>query len=292
MSDLTYAVEKLQLIVESLATRLDKRSTLADAWVPLQALEELDLTESTVDSVLKLIQSIGLEHHRYPVPIPSPLCVADLPETRLQQVAEFAVSALVDVATESGAAGSSGVQRNAIVSPANARRLRYRHLGWEGHGDSPEYLMYLQKAFPQYPEDVLRQWFQRHGQQGMELFAEHLDLERLSFRRESWRLEQLSAVTSRKADWLEVGPGSFGGSWLAEPEEARRRNWLVDQMARTGTWPTAPIVLEDGAMALGAPNARAGQPLLLEGHRRMAMLLNFAWQGKAAEQHDVWVARS
>lgn len=290
MSRLRYALEKLSQVVSSLASGADKRSTLAEAGTPLDALTDLPLTDDSLEPVLTLIQSLGLVHRIYAVPVRLPVPVAALPDSRLRQIAEFAVTALVEIATQLGAAGPREILQGAIVAPTVARRLRYRHLGWEGHRDSGEYLAFLQRAFPTYPLDVLQQWFQRHGSQAMELHGQHVDLERLSFRQELWSTDQVAALSSRKLDWLEAGPNTFGGAWLYKPEAQRQRNWLVSEMAQSGTWPVAPIVLEDGALASNAPNAVPERPYLLEGHRRTALLLNLAASGKASERHPVWVA--
>jgi hypothetical protein len=286
--DLSYPVEKLTYVVSRLAAGADRRRLFEEAWVHLGELQSFPLTEDTVDSVLTLLQALGMEHEEHPVPVDLPVRPDELPDTRLEQIAEFAVSALVDVSTALGEARTG--RRHAAVAPQRVRHLRYRHLAWDAHQDSAEYLEVLQRAFPAYPQDVLQQWFQRHGTSGMEHHAEYVDLERLTFRQEAWTAATLGTLTSRKLDWLDVGPGSTGAGWLANAAARPGRNWLVDDMARAGTWPVSPIVLEDGAMAAGAPNAVSGRPYLLEGHRRTAVLLNLAAQGKAAEVHPVWVA--
>jgi len=290
MSSLSYAAEKLYLVVSSLVTSEDRKKTLENSLVPLSALINLPLSESCVESVLNVLQSVGLEHQDYPVPIPSPASLGELPASRIGQIAKHAVVAFGDV---SEALGAEGATRKAlpVADPAQYRWLRYCHLAWEDHEKSADYLGFLQKALPAYPPEVLQQWFVRHGGSGISLHAKHLDLERLHFEREEWHLERLHATSCADMSWKDVGPNSHGGSWLTEITEKAGKNWLASAMAAAGTWPVPPIVFADGGLLAGARNAVAGQAYLLEGHRRTAFLMNLADRGQAKLVHAVWAAQ-
>lgn len=289
MSSLSYAVEKLGLVVSSLVASTDKRRTLVDMRLSLMALDDVPLPDSCVESVVTALQAVGLRHRAYPVPIGMPIGVEQLPDSRLSQVAQCMASAFGDVSEAFGAERAGKVSLPA--QPARYAWLRYRHLAWEGHENSADYLSFLKQAFPAYPDEVLQQWFARHGNSGMVLHAAYLDLERLRFELEEWPAERLPGLGCADPSWKAVGHDTHGGSWLRGVAEKGEKNWLASTMSEAGTWPTPPIVFADGGLLAGAPNAVGGQGYLLEGHRRLSFLMNLADLGRASSKHSVWVAR-
>jgi len=289
MSSIDYANEKLSQLAADLVAEPDHRKTLCAARMTLtiSLTMSMPLPERCVGSVLTFLQSCGLEHEDFSVPIPSPLALEELPDSRVRQIAGQALSACLDV-REAFVEQRLG-QSSQVATGANYRWLRYAHLAWPKHEHSADYLAFLRAALPNFPEDVLAQWIARHPDVLRHGNAQPFDLARLCFTRETWASERLDGICAHNSSYVMVGDGSTGDGYLREHREYPH-DWLASRVVVAGTWPVPPIVLRDGGHAPEAlDHAVEGLPYLLEGHRRAALVLNLIGQGKAAANHDVWV---
>lgn len=148
-----------------------------------------------------------------------------------------------------------------------------------------EYLVRLRSRLPHFPDEVLADWFVRHGSFALILFG-WLDYRLFRFSREEWQTAKILdlVVSSNERDM---------DYWTRELREFPevQQNSLGAFMINTGTWPSPPLVL-DNTHGLRRPS---GQSLsryhLLEGHHRLAFLRGLAtdhrWQ--VAPSHEVWL---
>ncbi len=150
-----------------------------------------------------------------------------------------------------------------------------------------DYLRRVRPLLPAFPDEVLVEWFLRHGVHAHEYAW--LGYRGFSFAREVW-------VTRRILEHVKSWPeeddplDGYAESFLAE--ESIRSGWLGSYMTREGTWPTPPVVLDNRVGFQTPSGTRLGQPFnLLEGHRRAGYLRALARSSKSAvqEQHALWI---
>lgn len=150
-----------------------------------------------------------------------------------------------------------------------------------------DYLARVQPLLPAFPEEVLMQWFHHHGVHGHEY--DWLGYRSLTFQREIWCTERiLSEVRSWPGnDWV----AGYCETMLSDP--VIQNGWLGKTMIDAGSWPIAPIILNNTHSFQNSGGSRLGEPYhLLEGHRRMGMFraLNHSDEWDVQTSHPVWVA--
>src|SRR6185369_9378578 len=113
----------------------------------------------------------------------------------------------------------------------------------------------------------------------------HLDLNRMRFEKKIWSNEELWRVEPRDKSFKAVGDGSFGAHHL----RTLTNNWLVKNMVTNRTWPVPIIVLKHAGLVDDRGDALPKPVVLVEGHRRFSYWANLVKQGKALNQHPVWL---
>lgn len=165
----------------------------------------------------------------------------------------------------------------------------YRYAPRSGEG-AEEYAARVGALLPNFPADVLIQWFHRHPN-AIHRFS-RLGLERLEFSEERWFGSEIP-----KAEAFE-NPGDYAMLQKGARHGGYKNEWLLEQMRVCGTWPCPPIFLANpkGGEVYSLPygdhtgrdSVRCRQPWhLLEGHHRLAYLPLVTTGGI----HRVWVAR-
>ena len=289
-ADLEHFASLLCRSVDGLSADSDITSELESARIWLMDFDHRELPVDCVERTVKLKLSLGLSLDGETVPVPSPWDIRELPVRRREELAKMFVWLLRDVAFEAGKA-AVGKPSPVFGRQRLGRVLLYSHLGWDGYGQDAGYHRFLEQAFPDYPTEVIGQWLARNGSGAFSLFGDYLPYERLTFRQEVWRNSRITTIRAHDASFREVGADSYGAFHLAGAARSGDQHWLPREMVRLRGWPTPIIVLDDGRQMPRAQEAVAGQPYLLEGHRRLALYLNMMNQGIAADEQAVWVAR-
>jgi hypothetical protein len=138
---------------------------------------------------------------------------------------------------------------------------------------------------PHFPEELLVEWLYRHHNC---LYNYAFLFESLRFERQSWKLEEIpgcEAFSDQK--FCETFSRSF---------DVRARDpfdWLARYMNQKGTWNTPVVLLENVQGDIVAPAwVTLRRPYhLMEGHRRLSFLIALRNQGRALDEHTVWLAR-
>lgn len=244
-------------------------------------------------------QAQALVAHRafnhWPHPHPYGVAVgllAVLPDVRKRELARKVV-VLYDAVCRLAGAEEAG----APVSPPPATPVELRSddlwefLYWGTSTQSPAaeqaaYVEYAQHYLPNFPGEVLLEWLGRHGYDQMKRWA-HLNLKKLEFERVEWTRDQVAALQAMPGSegYMTVAKGSQGASALE-----RQADWVGQQVATTGTWPHPIVVFESTAAHKGPQGAVPKGFILVEGHRRVAALLN-APEPRLKPNHVAWVAR-
>jgi len=138
---------------------------------------------------------------------------------------------------------------------------------------------------PHWPDEVLVEWLHRHNREAHKYAF--LRFEALTLRKETWPLH---AIPGREA----FDNPKFCDDFSNIEDRARKSlpDWLAQYMLGKGTWNTPIVLLENLQGGIHFPD---GTPLrspyhLLEGHRRLSFLNGLRVLGRAAPDHDVWLA--
>lgn len=288
MDSSAYVLTKLTEAAHDLVACDDIARPLENAAAAIRFHRYTDLPQGPMESVIRLRLALGLKVPELEVSVPSPWPVSQLPRQRKIELGQQVISAVRDLAA--AVEWKRLMKSEAVPFDVSRldRSLAYSHLGWEGYGDCEPYLRFLQAAFPAFPEQVLAQWFQRHGRHGINNFCDFIRYERLRFETHTWSTEHIvEGTTASDTSYKDSSPESDGR--LEVQRQAQYGDWLSTRMLEEGTWPVAPIFLADGGMAPRVTNAASGMPHLLEGHRRYSYLHQLRKLNTAQELHTVWV---
>lgn len=153
--------------------------------------------------------------------------------------------------------------------------------------DRAEYLSRIQPLLPNFPKEVIVQWFYDHNQQVEEY--EWLDYPSLAFSQESWKTEQVPVKDFGNVDAARTYMYHFFAKGLRTSRTLR----LALYFEKFGTWPVPPVFLENQDGNLQFPHRLpCGTPYhLIEGHNRMALFLGYKQRIKLADSHAVYVVR-
>ncbi len=150
---------------------------------------------------------------------------------------------------------------------------------------SDAYRARLRARLPRYPDEVLSQWHLQHG--NVDQLWGWLEFETLDFAMQAWTLAKV-------AEQVRTLNEEATSSWAKDFNEGgiTAASKLGIYMARVGTWPVPPIVL-DNSSGLVLPKRNVALPrwCLLEGHHRLAYLRVLKSRNRALDEHRVWVAR-
>lgn len=218
--------------------------------------------------------------------------VTALPDARKRTLAAKVVALYETVCKLVGAE-----EAGAPITPAPSDLVELRSddlwefLYWGTSTQSPPnergaYIAYAQHYLPNFPAEVLLDWLGRHGYEQMRRWA-HLDLTTLQFERVEWPRDQVAQLKAMPGSegYLRVAKGSGGATSLE-----RQGDWVGQQVAATGTWPHPIVVYECSAAHQGPQGTVPKGFVLIEGHRRVAALLN-AQKKVLLATHPVWLAR-
>lgn len=145
---------------------------------------------------------------------------------------------------------------------------------------------YLERArdlLPNFPPDVLRQRFYDHWSD-IDRFA-WLNFVSLSFMREKWTTDRLLSCGAERHQNVLIYQRDFESG---TPSLRSRR--IARYMSEHGTWPIAPLLIENLAGKLAYPHGTKLQTPFhpIEGQHRFAVFLSFAKKGLVCAEHEIW----
>ncbi|MDB5243145.1 MAG: hypothetical protein JWP57_3770 [Spirosoma sp.] len=155
---------------------------------------------------------------------------------------------------------------------------------------SAAYVLRMQENYlPDWPPEVLDSWL--YFGHGLPTLFNTLDLTKLSFTKHIWRKEDIP------------GEEIVGSNWRFKDEMRSidhyfvnsGKYWIADYMLEHGTWNTGIIILEnrnpERQLKTGYGEVLKQPYHLLEGHNRLTILNRLIELGKAADEHEVWIAQ-
>jgi len=149
--------------------------------------------------------------------------------------------------------------------------------------------LYLERALkhlPNFPKEVIIQWFYDHPQQ----IDEHkwLGYEKLKFELLKWKTDEVPITDFGNTDAVET----YMYNYFERGISTSRRDRIESYFNEHGTWPVPPIFLENLNGDLEYPHGfPCGKPYhLLEGHNRMAFFIKYKKLKKLSETHLVYIA--
>lgn len=215
-----------------------------------------------------------------------------LPETRKEQLANKVVALFEEVARLNGAAEAGALTPPAAKTVTLGGDDEWEFLYWgtstmSRREEQDAYVEYAQHYLPNFPSEVLLEWIGRHGYEQMRRWK-HVDLKSLKFEKVEWTTAEVARLKPmpNSEDYFQRGDNSMGTAALA-----RNGDWLAQQLLSYGTWPYPIVVMENDGTFSGPSGAVPVGNVLVEGHRRVSLLLN-APQDMLQDTHKVWLACS
>ena len=149
---------------------------------------------------------------------------------------------------------------------------------WESYANRVSPLL------PNFPEDVLRQWFFEHEQAPED--TEWLDHDNLTFRRVSMGTEEIPGVDSAFDNYL-VDRVPRLANLLESPRIKRIHDYFLEH----GTWPRPVIFLKIEREGMKTPReVDLAYPFqLIEGHKRMIVFHALKNSGTLKDEHEIWI---
>lgn len=138
---------------------------------------------------------------------------------------------------------------------------------------------------PHFPEELLVEWLYRHHNS---LYTYAFLFESLRFERQTWKLKDIPGCEAFNDQRF---CATFSRTFDYRVRD--RFDWLARYMNQKGTWNTPVVLLENSRGDITAPAWVAiRQPYhLMEGHRWLSFLVALRNQGRALDEHAVWLAR-
>lgn len=215
-----------------------------------------------------------------------------LPDSRKSQLASKVVALFEEVARLNGAAEAGAPTPPAAKTVTLGGDDEWEFLYWGTSTMNPRdeqdaYVQYAQHYLPNFPREVLLEWIGRHGYEQMRRWK-HVDLRSLRFEKVEWTAAEVARLKPmpHSEDYLQIGQNSMGACALS-----REGDWLAQQLLSDGTWPYPVVVIENDGTLSGPSGAVPVGKVLVEGHRRVSLLLNTP-QDMLKGTHTVWLARS
>ena len=152
--------------------------------------------------------------------------------------------------------------------------------------DKVLYLERIFKLLPNFPKEVIIQWFYGHPQQAHE--HAWLNYQNLKFELTTWKTEEVPICNYGNTDAVET----YSYNYFKKGNMSNRREKLEQYFQANGTWPIAPIFLKNEFGNLKYPHGfPCGKPFhLLDGHNRMAFFLEYKRLKKLSQAHFVYIA--
>lgn len=152
-----------------------------------------------------------------------------------------------------------------------------------------DYAARIQNLLPQFPSDVLGQWFFDHWQQAAE-WTQWLDYNVLEFSLQEWPTASIPLNDFGYEELLSGHLNRLTHGDLVTPRDER----IIEYFVVHGTWPR-PVIVLDSAQPMRArpPWMGSGRYYLLEGHHRVAVFrfaLANGWKLQAT--HKLWLTAS
>jgi len=149
-----------------------------------------------------------------------------------------------------------------------------------------EYCSRMATFLPNFPAEVITQWFYEHWGQ-IDEYA-WLDYSTLKFTKEDWNSEKIMDSGIQKNRAVQIDHQHFEDHITHEGIERISRHFQS-----RGTWPVPPVFLENLAKNIKRPDGwvLTSPFYLLEGHHRCGLFWSFFGQNALRKTHYVWVAR-
>lgn len=149
-----------------------------------------------------------------------------------------------------------------------------------------QYYARINPLLPNFPKEVLEQWFYRHWSQ-IDDYA-WLEYDSWQFEQVSWTAEQVINSGIKENSTIGVDFRHF-----QEGVRYPRQLSIVEYFESNGTWPVAPIFFENISGEISRPDGyKLTAPYhLIEGHHRAAIFRVFYDRKALNDKHQVWVIR-
>jgi hypothetical protein len=175
-----------------------------------------------------------------------------------------------------------------MISPQISQLYLYVNDHDEPLESRDEYILRVKKHLPNFPEDVIAQWFFEH--QSVVDQWKWLNYSTLSFTSIDLSITDFELPCLEKHETVVQYRDHFlCGS------ESPRMNLIAEFMTENGTWPCPPLILHNSYDNVIAPwGYRYSSPYdIIEGHHRFAILYSYLKKKRYLKpKHNVWLVKN
>lgn len=149
---------------------------------------------------------------------------------------------------------------------------------WEAYHDRVSLLL------PNFPIDVLEQWFYEHERAPQD--NDFLDYPKLRFTQASFATEDVPGLDCAFDDFLRIDVPRFD-DLKTTPRIQRIHEYFIEH----GTWPRPVIFLRNHEDNMVTPRGiKIASPFqLIEGHKRMTVFHAIKNSARLEDEHKVWI---
>ena len=151
--------------------------------------------------------------------------------------------------------------------------------------ESPEqYCSRMHVLLPNFPSEVLIQWFYRHWIH-IDEYA-WLEYKSLAFQKVLWTANEVISSGIKEKHTVQIDHQHYETGLRYSRQES-----IIAHFESTGTWPIPPIFLKNICAKISFPDGRqCTKPYhLIEGHHRAAIFWSYYDRSKVKSQHHVWM---
>ena len=153
-----------------------------------------------------------------------------------------------------------------------------------------EYCERMQEILPNFPKEVLLQWFYRHCRQDIDDYA-WLDYPTLQFGKEKWSSEKVIISGIKENDRVQINKMHF-----ETRVKARHTDYLESHFYQHHTWPIAPILLHNPNNNMALPSGyKCTNPYHpLDGNHRLGIFISLFEKSiiNKGKMHFIWIAKT
>lgn len=151
-----------------------------------------------------------------------------------------------------------------------------------------EYCTRMKNVLPNFPDEVLSQWFYRHCRLDIDDYA-WLNYSTLKFNKEEWTSEKILSAGVKDNERVQINKKQFEAG-----DKTLRKERIESYFTLHHTWPIAPILLHNPNDDMSLPNGcTCTSPYhLIDGNNRLGIFLSL-FDNCSIDKHQmhfVWIA--
>jgi len=153
-----------------------------------------------------------------------------------------------------------------------------------------EYCKRMKDMLPNFPDEVLSQWFYKHHRLDIDDYA-WIDYSTLQFKKEEWGSEKIFSSGIKDNERVQINKKQFEMG-----DKTLRKDEIENYFTQHHTWPIAPILLHNPNDDMSLPNGyKCTSPYHpIDGNHRLGVFISLFENSLIDKEktHFVWIAKT